>query len=81
MLQVAFATVLDLSRLTWSNKAAVYRLHGVVLHLGTYMTGKGAHYLAYVMEAGGQWVEYDDADRRLVSAVTVEPCFLYHASC
>ena len=28
------------------------------------------------MEAGGQWVEYDDAERRLVSAVTVEPCFL-----
>ena len=54
MLQVAFATVLDLSRLTWNNEAAVYRLHGVVRHVGIYMTGKGAHYLAYVMEAGGQ---------------------------
>ena len=78
MLQVAFATVLDLSRLTWRDRAAVYRLHGVALHVGTYMTSRSqSHYLAqYVREAAGQWFEYDDAKGTAVSAVTTEPCFL-----
>ena len=76
MLQVAFATVLDLSRFAWQDKVAVYRLHGVVLHEGTCITGKGnSHYLVFVKEAKDQWWKYDDATRTAVSTKTEGPYF------
>lgn len=70
---MSFASVLRMCRAKGEGKC-VYRLLGVVEHLGTM---RGGHYVAYVRGSGTVWYHVSDAYVREVSLDEVLRCDAY----
>lgn len=68
---IRFSEILDLSQFMrgTSDRSAVYRLYGVIVHLDIMNAAFSGHYVCYVKNMHNKWFKIDDSTVILISLV------------